>query len=469
MICTLIAVAASWFAASWIMSRYGVSRTTSGSLTASTSVAAYTNVKGQKWSIPTGNATFTVSSAESYPKFVSGNINPVSVSIGQTQTMSIVVRDNVPIVKVWAEIENDNGTDTVPLAMGSSSAVSYDEIQNQKYLVDGAGHLVINSSSTRENEIQNLVLSLVQKANAEQAIDYSYKGSWVAHNTRNITYHTTFYAEDTLGRTTNLVLAWSDPTCSAVSGILQSPCVISSVWGLDGAGQNLSLGGYAITMQSGGTLVYNSGNSISYIKPGSQIVSIASNAEIVKANLFYTDADGDGYAPNNIMTYNTASSLRGYVRVSAALGTNDCDDYNSSTYPGQTAWFTTPIVDSGGPSVENGTYNYNCSGVLSEELQPTGSETSLAYSGTPSSYTVYSYWNGSSCTNLGSATTTLLIPIAAGGHFGGSTGASIACGSTGYLLANSSTYYGGSGCTGTSYVLIGNPARTQACNGGEFE
>ena len=394
----LIVLVLGWAAISWITNRKTIAPVSQESPSAvSADMASYTNSKGEKWSIETGSYDFTASSAENYPKFVSGNIDPLKVSIGETQHMSVVIRDNVPLIKVWAEIENDNGTDTVPLTLSSSSAVTENEIENQRYLVDASGALVANNASSNENEIQDLVESLVDKAEAEQAMDYSYSGSWVAHNTRNITYHTSFYAEDAQGRTAHITLAWSDPSCAAnVQGYLSGPCNPTSPWGVDGG--NLNLNGLTITMGSGGAIVYNSGKSITLSAPGSAIMNISAASPIVKGNLWYVDADGDGYAPNNIMSYDTAnpttSTWSGHVRANFANGetggTSDCDD-NASTganvHPGQTAWFSTPDTNITGYAQNNALgYDYNCSGAEEEQLTEINATYQSSYY--PSSVTV---------------------------------------------------------------------------------
>ena len=196
---------------------------------AAVSLAYYKNAKGEPWAVPTGDYSFQSASLETYPKFVLGNINPLDVSIGQTQTMQIIVRDNVPLTKVWAEVENDKSTDVIPLKVGASSTVSYNTIENQKYLVDSnTGKLIVNDGGHRTPVVLALIQSLFQKAEAEQAVDYSYSGSWVVHDTRTITYHTTFYATDTQGRTAKMVMAWSDPCSIGTNGYLQGICSLAN-------------------------------------------------------------------------------------------------------------------------------------------------------------------------------------------------------------------------------------------------
>ncbi len=335
---------------------------------ASVSLAYYTNAKGQSWAIQTGDYSFNTASAEQYPKFVLGNINPVKVSIGDTQTMQIMVRDNVPLTKVWAEVENDKSTDSIPLTLGASSTVSYNTIQNQKYLVGNDGKLVINDGQNKTGAIAELIQSLVQKAQAEQAVDYSYSGSWVVHDTRTITYHTTFYAMDAQGRTAQLVLAWSDP-CGVTAGTqysLSGACGLTNTWGVDSAVLNMN--GQTVTLSGSGNLVYNNGQSITGLSATAKIV-IGSGTQISKNNLYFTDADGDGWTPSTTM--NTTGGVRvASVSKSAndssdpqvpAASSLDCDDVATTgvnVHPGQTAYYSSPIAADG--SSVAGTFRYAC-------------------------------------------------------------------------------------------------------------
>ena len=348
---------------------------------ASVSFAYSTNAKGKPWTIQTGKSQFTVASKETYPRFVLGTINPTKVSIGDTQKMQIVVRDNVPLVKVWAVIEHDNGTTTVPLTLGASSTVSYNTIENQKYLVGNDGKLVVNDGKNKTPAIADLIQSLVQEAQAEQAMDYSYSGSWIVHDTATITYHTTFYALDAQGRTTKLVLAWSDPCSIGTNGFLQNTCNLTSATdGTDATSTNLS--SYNLTLGPNGLYVVNPNYSV--IIPSGASITINCTSGVcgtlnTKEYLYYQDQDGDGYTPNNIkfaLTISTVTTTwNGYNlrRVSATVGganpTLDCYDQNANAHPGQTAWFTTNRGD--------GSFNYSCSnptvnGVYNPSLSANG-------------------------------------------------------------------------------------------------
>ncbi len=359
----VVLIALAVIAIAWgIGARIFVAQKASGpeSPLASVSFAYYTNAKGQPWAIPTGASNFTVSSKETYPRFVLGTIDPTKVSIGDTQHMQIVVRDNVPLVKVWAEVENDKGIDSIPLTLGASSTVSYNTIENQKYLVGDDGKLVVNDGGNKTPAIVALIQSLFQKASAEQAVDYSYSGIWSVHDTQTITYHTTFYAIDAQNRTTKLVLAWSDPCSLGSNGYLQADCSLTSATdGTDGVSTNLQ--SFNLTLNSGGLYVVNPGYSIT-INSG----SITFNGGSVNTNeyLYYTDADGDQYAANGTKSANAASSWSGHIRSSSYAhgGTFDCNDTLSGANQSDTNWWNA-LGSNWASGYSAG--DYNCDGTVS--------------------------------------------------------------------------------------------------------
>jgi len=358
----VVLIALAVIAIAWgIGARMFIAKKTTGpeAPLASVSFAYYTNAKGQRWAIPTGESQFTVASQETYPRFVIATIDPTKVSIGDTQKMQIVVRDNVPLVKVWAEVEHDHGTDTIPLTLGASSTVSYNTIKNQKYLVGNDGRVVINNGQNKTGAIAELIQSLFQKAQAEQAVDYSYSGSWVVHDTQTITYHTTFYAIDTQDRKVKLVIAWSDP-CSVSGGYFSGDCSFSN--GTDGTdATSTNLNGHTLTLNSS-TWVVNPGYS--FILSGGTLNIGTSSALMTNEYLYYPDSDGDGYAATSTKSAFTASSMSGYVRVSQAVGTTnptiDCDDFNLNVNPGDQTYYNMPIQDG---TSKNGTFDYNCNGI----------------------------------------------------------------------------------------------------------
>ena len=364
LIFTLIVVLVIWFGFSLIVNRQKTSVEHPNLSPAIPTMVSYTNAQGRTWSIPTGEDKFTVASKENYPRFVSGDINPVKISIGQTQKMSVVVRDNVPLKKVWAEIENDKSTDTVPLVMVSSSAVSFNTIENQKYFVDESGTLVVSDENKKSDTITNLIQSLAKKVEAEQAVDYFYEGSWVAHDTRTITYHTTFYAEDTLGRTDKLVLAWSDPCPVDSSGYLTGNCNLTYTWGVDGLNFTVTSNN-TINLTGSANLVHNNGKSI-FIQNGGKI-TLQAGTTISRGNLYFIDYDTDGYTPTTTMyTSCPTSHCVAVAYVSKIAGDSldpqipssnslDCNDYNSLVFPSEDKYYNSKIAED--------SFDYNCSGV----------------------------------------------------------------------------------------------------------
>lgn len=289
----------------------------------------YTNERGENWSLPAkGGTSFTVASAETYPKFVYGTIDPLKVSIGDTQFMRVAVRSDVPMKRVLAEIENDKETDIVELTLVATTTVSEAALQNQLFFVDDNNKLIANDGRS-----ESVVSRLVEKVRAQSInlVDYVYEGNWVVHDTRTITYRTTFKAEDIGGRQVKLVMAWSDP-CNLTGNTVNANCTLSTggeVEGVDNA--SLSFGGpYNITVQSGATFAWNPGQSIT-INNGS--FSIGVGGQLKQANIYYTDSDGDGYAPS--ANKNISGGVRVYQVAADPNTTPDCSDNSNKAYPGQ--------------------------------------------------------------------------------------------------------------------------------------
>ncbi len=338
-------------------------------------LASYTNAEGQKWQIPTGNYQFNVASAEKYPRMVIGFINPLDVKVGDTQKMSISINGDAPMKRVWAEIETDNSTTTVELSLVATSTISAADIMKQPYLVDANGWLVVNDGKNP------LVQNIVKIAEASAPImQYRYEGEWTVADTHTRTYHTKFNVVDTANRSDSMLLAWSDPTCGFdINGnLLTSSCSPASgeAVGFDGA--DMYLNGNVISVTNAGSIIaYNGGTNGGVKINNSGHVSVG-NGSMKQLYMYLVDYDQDGYIPSlgsGILT-NSASSWANHTRLKdvAGKGTTvgnyqipastsyDCDDYNNNTYPGQTAWFTGAIVDSGGTSNRSGTFDYNCDG-----------------------------------------------------------------------------------------------------------
>lgn len=294
----------------------------------------YTNKKGQTWKLQAkGGSHFTVASAETYPKFVDGVIDPIKVSLGDTQFMKVTVRSDVPMKKVWAEIENDKETDIVELSLAATTTVDEAALRNQPFIVDENNILIVNDERS-----EPIISRLAEKVRAQSVnlVDYVYEGKWVVHDTRTITYRTTFVAEDINNRQVKLVMAWSDP-CTFSGNNISFICNLADVEGIDNATVSFT-GPHTVTIYPTGVFVWTPGYSIT-IPDGAQFV-IQDGGQMKQAYLYYTDADGDRYAPNSTKTWDLASSKSGFVRVSSSYGINDCYDANANARPGQTKWWT---------------------------------------------------------------------------------------------------------------------------------
>jgi len=322
-----------------------------------TEFVTYTNAKGKSWLLPkAGKHSFYVASENKYPKFIKGVIDPLKVSIGDIQKMEIVVENPEPLKNVWAEIEHDKGKDVVNLELVNENIVSQNDL-NLPFVVDENNQLLPVTLSNK-NKVEKIINSLVEKAKAQGVVQYTYRGQWKVHSTQTITYHTTFIAEDKNGNIDKLVLAWSDP-CSFGGNKINRDCALTA--SVDGLETNIGfLGAYTVTVNPGGVFVWNPGKTITLENGGK--FSFA-GGELKQAYLYYDDADGDSYAPNDNKSWNSSPGpIAGKVRVSSALGTNDCYDAapTSTTrahlaHPGQTNYFDVALG--------NGSFDYDCDGL----------------------------------------------------------------------------------------------------------
>ena len=321
---------------------------------ANIAVASYTNAKGEKWQIPTGDYEFNVSSAEKSPKIVIGFINPLDVKVGDVQKMMIAVNSDVLVERAWAEVETDNSTKIVELKLAATSTVAAADILKQPYLVDANGYLVINDG---KNSVAD---KLVKIAEAKAPIiQYRYEGEWTVEDTHTKTYHTKFTVEDSAKRSDSMTLAWSDPVCNFDSlGKLQADCIVSvGAEGFDGV--KYQLNGRTVTLSGTTSLVFNGGASVVSRLATSSIV-IGNGAKLQQAYLFFQDTDGDTYASSTSIYASSADSWSGYVRLKDVAGkgtgtsyqvpvttSTDCYDADPATtnaelaYPGQTNYYYT--------------------------------------------------------------------------------------------------------------------------------
>lgn len=219
---------------------------------------------------------------------------------------------------------------------------------------------VINVTSVTELDNSTLYLDfekIDEHVENNETIEI-WSASWIVNDTHTTEYRTTIVAIDSEGNQNSITLTWTDSCQSQIthgapeSHISTSCTTGTGIVGLDG-GNLIVDDGRTLTIDSGATWAFNDGKSITVTG------TITVNGEIKKGNLFYTDADGDSYTPNAVMTFNTASSLPGYVRAQNLLGKpifgwNDCCDSDEDAKPGQTSYFTIAMT-----SPCSG-YNYDC-------------------------------------------------------------------------------------------------------------
>lgn len=245
------------------------------------------------------------STSKQFPRFKLAVIEPKDVKPGDIQQLTVEVDDPSEVTRVYAETDLDHGLKRLPLE-----------------------------------------LRLGDKKSG------FWTNAWRVSDTTTKTYRTKFFAVNEKGQTASVVLAWSDTCTPPLSGdwIVAAACTITSVTGADAG--NIIMGTSTITISTGGVLVYNSGKSIT-LSPGGYIALNTTGTQIAKANLFITDADGDGYQSSTYTTtYSTAASLAGYVRRSSALG-SDCNDANSIVQTNRTQYTDTDgdLYTVGGTSI----------------------------------------------------------------------------------------------------------------------
>jgi len=115
---------------------------------------------------------------------------------------------------------------------------------------------------------------------------------------------------------------------------------------------------------------------------------------VATGNIYYVDADGDGYGSMLIAGVSAATAPAGYVSNKL-----DCADGDSRAHPGQTAFFTTPIT---GATYLPLPYDFNCDGVETPEY-PTAIA-GACWTASPCSSGGSNVWDGSvpQCGNVGS-------------------------------------------------------------------
>lgn len=285
----------------------------------------YVNAKGQKWTLPDAPVYEFTATSGSYPKFLSGKIEPLKVKVGDTQTFTIRIASPSPLKSVKAITETDTKTQELELTLLDSKTLSGNYFRNQSYLIDEKGELVINN--TNATYAEKAIEQIVSKAEAQALVEYTYTGSWVVNDTHTKTYHTAFLAVAENEDKNSMTLAWSDPVCEFDnSGKLTSKDIIpeggigcsfiAGIEGFDGGDitipeeRTLSVSGKI--SESEGTFIWNGGTEGAKITVYGTIV-LSNGGSIKQGKLYFKDTDNDTFAGGGWQDKNLGSdSLKGW-------------------------------------------------------------------------------------------------------------------------------------------------------------
>lgn len=273
-------------------------------------IGAYWIVKKEKSTIPFGFSdeavVYTISSSGEYPKFLKAVIDSEDVKPGDTQKILIEAESPDGIKEIKAEIKHNRGI------------------------------------------IDELVLTL-KDGNEKHG---QWFGEWEVHSTHSEAYGTTFIAEDNIGKTNKIVLAWTN-TCVIPRGgdwTLDSNCSISGVNGVDNGNFTVN-GGYTLTINNRATFAWNPGKTITIIDGN---IAVANGGQLKQTNLWMIDEDADNH-PISSVKYAQDVAPEGGRRMYLVTETQiDCCDIDHTVSP-----------SSGFFPWENkcGNFDYNCDGI----------------------------------------------------------------------------------------------------------
>ncbi len=314
------------------------------------------NANGQIFKIKTGKNQFTVSGGrDDAPKIIQGEINPLDVRPGDTQTMKIVVQSEKEIASVIAQIETDKGIVEVPLTFEGKTAQK--DILPNPYFVNEKRELVILPVKKASDNIAESSFIKVSEAIGVERLTYS--GSWVVKDTIAKKYRTKISVVDVEGGENSITMAWSDPcgtNNSYTDTLYTSNCTTAVIQG--NSKGNLAIGRISpaanptITINTNGILFVETGYTLSLIGT-SQIVVNGGTIRIAYSSAL--DQDADNYAIGNITLTDAPAS--GYYRTLnrvAPMSWTDCRDADASVNPG-----ADPQTYSG----SNG-WDWNCNGII---------------------------------------------------------------------------------------------------------
>lgn len=318
---------------------------------------AYTNEKGQNWYLSNpGKNVFNIGgNIKDGPKIVKAEIDPLKVSVGQKQTMSLEVNSNQPLTKVIAEITTDHKTITVELKQTAERDLTLDDVKNSPFLVKDSGEVVFSAekSPTSKFVYDNLVNRFFETAQASNVRHYTFSGDWIVHDTGETTYRTKFTAYDSNNKSNSTTLAWSDPCSFPISKNIDW-----AVGGLSGTQfgyfEDTSKTKFVITNQLSSATCSESNTSgiegVNYeIRTGTEI-TISDNFKLIRTpGTILTLANG---AYLNLPSSATTKITKGYVW----LKDNDGDGFFTTTPEKRFTVDNTPPSGSGGGGNELGYY-----------------------------------------------------------------------------------------------------------------
>ena len=220
---------------------------------------------------------------------------------------------------------------------------------------------------TTTTELDNSVLDLdLEEIGVDEDGNQIFSATWTVNDVHTTTYVTTIIATDSEGNSDSLTLTWTDACQSALTHgadrTMSASCSTgaSTIAGLDGG--SITLGaGVNVILDAGSRLIFNDGKSITITASGASITSTTTGS-FGNGNLYYTDADADGYAPNAVMTVDS-----GGIRAMSASGTSDCQDTGGGAgYVSTTSTTTASDNDQDGYTDTSGAGN--CRGTSSQSV-----------------------------------------------------------------------------------------------------
>ena len=243
------------------------------------------------------------------------------------------------------------------------------------------GIMDVTSITELDNSILNLDFDKINEYDDNGELVEVWSATWIVNDTHTTEYRTNVTATDLGGNSNFIVLTWTDACQSQINhggtDTISTSCStgVGVIGGLDGGSLTVA-SGITLIIDSGAIWAFNSGTNISILG------TITVTGEIKKGNLYYTDADGDNYAPNSVLTFGS-----GGVRAKDALGTTDCLDSNINVYQNVASLANDADFD-GYYTGSSGTQCVGVSGAIN-----------VAQAGDPSDYKIFyddtsgtSYW-----------------------------------------------------------------------------